>query len=66
MKDIYQVLRDKEQAVARLRQEVEALRFCLPLLIEGETPALAGQPLPARSSHWPAEAGTPSSKPYEN
>jgi hypothetical protein len=35
MKDIYQVLREKEQAVTRVRQEIEALRFCLPLL-EGE------------------------------
>ena len=39
MRDIYQVLREKEQALARVRQEVEALRCCLPLLAEADTGA---------------------------
>jgi hypothetical protein len=35
MKDVYQVLREKELDVTRVRQEVEALRFAIPLLEEG-------------------------------
>ena len=38
MKDIYQVLREKEQAIARVRREVEALRFCAPMLAEAAGP----------------------------
>jgi len=34
MKDIYQVLRQKELDLERLRQEIEALRFVTPLLSE--------------------------------
>ena len=35
MKDVYQVLREKELDVTRVRKEVEALRFAIPLLAEG-------------------------------
>jgi len=38
MKDIYQVLREKELAVLRVRREIEALRFCLGLLAEPADP----------------------------
>jgi hypothetical protein len=34
MKDIYEVLREKEMDLARLRVEVEALRFVAPLLAD--------------------------------
>jgi hypothetical protein len=34
MKNIYEVLREKEMDLARLRTEVEALRFVVPLLAE--------------------------------
>ena len=34
MRDIYQVLRQKELDLERLRQEIEALRFVTPLLSE--------------------------------
>ena len=32
MRDVYQVLHEKELEVARVRQEIEALRIILPLL----------------------------------
>ena len=32
MKDIYQVLRQKESDIVRLRKEIEALRTIIPLL----------------------------------
>jgi hypothetical protein len=34
MKNIYEVLREKEMDLARLRIEVDALRFVVPLLVE--------------------------------
>ena len=36
MRDVYEVLRQKELEVSRLKQEVEALRVVAPLLSEGE------------------------------
>ena len=38
MKDVQEVLRQKEEACARLRQEIEALRFVVPLLEEDGDP----------------------------
>ncbi len=43
MRDIYQLLREKELEIARVRQEIEALRSSIPLLededeILGESP----------------------------
>lgn len=34
MKDLYQVLRQKELDMERIRKEIEALRFVTPLLSE--------------------------------
>ena len=36
MKNVYEVLRQKELEVSRLKKEVEALRAVAPLLSEGE------------------------------
>jgi hypothetical protein len=36
MKDVYEVLRQKELEVSRLKQEVKALRVAAPLLSDGE------------------------------
>ena len=36
MRDVYEVLRQKELEVSRLKQEVEALRIAAPLLSDGE------------------------------
>ncbi len=39
MKDVYEVLRQKEIELVRLRQEVDALKLIIPLVVEGdETP----------------------------
>ncbi len=38
MRDVYEVLREKELEVSRLEEEVKALRVAVPLLLEdGET-----------------------------
>jgi hypothetical protein len=69
VKDIYQVLREKELAVARVRQEVEALRFCAPMLSEGSEPGENTTPSTgtAPANRWPAEVDTRgSSNPYHN
>jgi hypothetical protein len=34
MKDVYEVLRQKERDIVRLRMEVEALLFVIPLLVD--------------------------------
>jgi hypothetical protein len=40
MRDFYQVLREKELEIVRVRHEIEALRAILPLLTEeGDRPA---------------------------
>ena len=36
MRDVYQVLREKELELLRVRQEVEALQATLPLLMDNE------------------------------
>jgi hypothetical protein len=36
MKNVYEVLRQKELEISRLKKEVEALRVAAPLLSEGE------------------------------
>lgn len=36
MRELHQILREKEQDLARVRREVEALRFVAPLLLERE------------------------------
>lgn len=45
MRNVYEVLREKEIALTRLRQEVAALRFAASLLADDDTPcALTAQP----------------------
>ena len=68
MKNIFEVLREKEIDLARVRTEVEALRFVVPLLIDqsGETnddsgvsrPDLAWTPALQRNK-WPVKTGDP-------
>jgi hypothetical protein len=68
MKNIYEVLREKELDLARLRTEVEALRVVAPLLSErsGELnddpvvrrPDLAWTPALERNK-WPLKMGDP-------
>jgi len=68
MKNIYEVLREKELDLARLRTEVEALRFVVPLLADqsGEPnhdsgvrrPDLAWSPA-LEKNKWPLKMGDP-------
>jgi hypothetical protein len=68
MKNIYDVLREKEMDLTRLRVEVEALRFVVPLLADrsGEPnddagarrPDLAWPPSLERNK-WPPKGGDP-------
>jgi hypothetical protein len=61
MKDVYQVLREKELDMMRVRQEVEALRFAIPLLAEADSMNIdaAVPPLPAgRVNMWPLHIET--------
>lgn len=52
MRDFYQVLREKELAVIRVREEIEALRNIIPLLEDEEEnpPAPPVYPLHAVTS----------------
>ena len=52
MRDFYQVLREKELAVIKVREEIEALRNIIPLLEEDEDGA------PPTSSVYPMHAVT--------
>ena len=36
MRDVYQLLREKEAEMTRVRQEIEALRSSIPLLVDDE------------------------------
>jgi hypothetical protein len=68
MKNVYEVLREKEMLLARLRTEVDALRFVVPLLADrsadtGDDRAV-GQPdlvwTPAmQKNKWPLNVGNP-------
>jgi len=50
MKDIYELLRQKELAIARLEIEVEALRVVAPLLSEDHEAGNAIRPVATRST----------------
>ena len=66
MKDIYEMLREKETDLARLRAEVAALRFVAPLLADqgGELRENKGEyrpdlewPPSRKRNKWPLKAG---------
>jgi hypothetical protein len=67
MKNVYEVLREKEMRLARLRTEVDALRIVVPLLADhGEAgdDSAANQPdllwTPAlERNKWPLKVGNP-------
>ena len=65
MKNVYEVLRSKELELARLRTEVDALRFVAPLLgdrvadpSEAHQPEVAWTPAPQKNK-WPTKMGHP-------
>jgi hypothetical protein len=68
MKNIYEVLREKETDLARLRTEVEALRLVAPMLADqsGEPNDNAGVRRPDNAwtpalerNKWPLKTGVP-------
>jgi hypothetical protein len=50
MRDVYQVLREKELEISRVREEVEALRAAIPLLADGEEAEPSEAPMRAVNS----------------
>ena len=53
MRDVYQVLREKELAIESLRNEIAALRSVIPLLAEEGDPPLEGStPSSSASGEW--------------
>jgi hypothetical protein len=67
MKNIYEVLRAKEMDLARLRNEVDALRFVAPLLADRSEPNDADRKTqadriwapPPEKNKWPLKVGHP-------
>jgi hypothetical protein len=59
MKDVFAVLREREIDLVRVREEVEALRFVIPLLAEEGAPARAianvSASSPRPNNKWPLE-----------
>ena len=56
MKDLYEVLRQKEMEMGRLRKEVEALRKIIPLLAESNSAGAPESASPgAVHNKWPLE-----------
>jgi hypothetical protein len=58
MKDIYEVLRQKERDIVRLRIEVEALLFVIPLLVDDRDPAQDANAAAADSFAYSEVTGT--------
>jgi len=69
MKNVYEVLRQKEMELARLEKEVEALRVAAPLLseekeaMEAPKPTLAATPAPQQPIRIPAPVAAAATTP---
>ncbi len=55
MKNVYEVLRQKELELTRLEKEVEALRIAAPLLSEDLKESLSEQPKPTLTATPPQQ-----------
>jgi hypothetical protein len=55
MRMLEQILYEKELELARVRQQVEALKFILPLLIEPSQEAPGNEP--TERNRWPLQLG---------
>jgi hypothetical protein len=56
MRNLFEVLREKEMDLVRVRHEVEALRFVAPLLFEQSDPSWSATP---PKNRWPLELNEP-------
>jgi len=52
MKDVYEILRQKEVAIERIRKEIAALQFVAPLLADDGDTRRTGEP----ASSWRQDA----------
>jgi hypothetical protein len=52
MKNVYEVLREKEMDLARLRTEVDALRFVAPLLSDRSSESAEVEHIPRPDLAW--------------
>ncbi|MGA9640252.1 MAG: hypothetical protein WBQ72_02555 [Terriglobales bacterium] len=59
MKNVFEVLRQKELELARLEKEVEALRLAAPLLAEDKEQAEAPKPTLTTSPQQPIRMSSP-------
>ena len=59
MKDIYELLRQKELEISKLKREVEALRVAAPLLSDDKEVGNANKPPSIRSTAPSAPARVP-------
>ena len=62
MKDLYQVLSQKERDIERVRREIDALHFVIPLLAEDADPiehGLAPEFRGAGVQEWPRRQPQP-------
>ena len=63
MRNVHEVLRQKEMDLERVRSEVEALRFVVPLLAERTDPlARHSEPVwlsSPQNNRWPLRIGEP-------
>jgi len=55
MKNVYEVLRQKELELTRLEKEVEALRVAAPLLSDEKEPMIAEAPKPSLAAAPPPQ-----------
>lgn len=55
MKNVYEVLRQKELELAKLEKEVEALRVAAPLLSEEKEPGIENKPTLATATATPQQ-----------
>lgn len=56
MKDIHELLREKEMECARIQRQIDALRMVIPLLEEQSHPDVEGRKQPEREGGSVAEA----------
>lgn len=55
MRTLEQILYEKELELARVRQQVEALKFIVPLLLEPSEEASGNEP--TQRNRWPLQLG---------
>ena len=55
VKDLYAVLVQKQDDIRRVRREIEALRFVIPLLADDPAPPLEPPRSAALTNKWPLE-----------